>query len=54
MKIVQINAVCGKGSTGKICVDISKLLTEKGVENYILYSLGKSNETTCPFKSPKP
>lgn len=43
MKIVQINAVCGKGSTGKICVDISKLLTEKGIENYILYSLGKSD-----------
>ncbi len=43
MKIVQINAVCGKGSTGKICVDISKLLTENGIENYILYSLGKSD-----------
>ena len=43
MKIVQINAVCGKGSTGKICVDISKLLTEKGIENYILYSQGESN-----------
>lgn len=43
MKIVQINAVCGKGSTGKICVDISNLLTEKGIENYILYSLGKSD-----------
>ena len=43
MKVVQINAVCGKGSTGKICVDISKLLTENGIENYILYSLGKSD-----------
>ena len=43
MKVVQINAVCGKGSTGKICVDTSKLLTEKGIENYILYSLGKSD-----------
>lgn len=43
MKIVQINAVCGKGSTGKICVDISKLLTQNGIENYILYSLGKSD-----------
>jgi len=43
MKIVQINAVCGNGSTGKICVDISKLLTEKGVENYIFYSQGISN-----------
>lgn len=37
MKIVQINATCGKGSTGKICVDISKLLTERRIENYILY-----------------
>lgn len=37
MKIVQINATCGKGSTGKICVDISKLLTERNIENYILY-----------------
>lgn len=38
MKIVQINATCGVGSTGKICVEISKLLTEKGIENYILHS----------------
>ncbi len=43
MKIVQINAVCGNGSTGKICVDISKLLTEKGIENYIFYSQGESD-----------
>lgn len=43
MKIVQINALCGKGSTGKICVDISKCLTEKGIENYILYSQGTSD-----------
>ena len=37
MKIVQINATCGVGSTGKICVDISELLTERDTENYILY-----------------
>ena len=43
MKIVQINATCGVGSTGKICVDISKLLTEKGIENYILYTQGNSD-----------
>ena len=43
MKVVQINAVCSNGSTGKICVDISKLLTEKGIENYIFYSQGTSN-----------
>ena len=37
MKVVQINATCGHGSTGKIVVDISKLLNEQGVENYIMY-----------------
>ena len=41
-KIVQINTTCGIGSTGKICVDISKMLTEHQIENYILYS-HKSN-----------
>lgn len=43
MKILQINATCGAGSTGKICVAISKLLTKKDIENYILYSMGKSD-----------
>ena len=43
MKIVQINSVCGIGSTGKICVGISKCLNKKDVENYILYNRGESN-----------
>lgn len=43
MKLVQINALCSSGSTGKICVSISKLLTEKGIENYIFYSLENSD-----------
>lgn len=43
MKILQINSVCGKGSTGKICLAVSQLLNEKGIENYILYSGGNSN-----------
>ncbi len=38
MKIVQINATCGIGSTGKICVGISEVLAENSIENYILYS----------------
>ena len=38
MNIVQINATCGVGSTGKICVGISDLLTQSQTENYILYS----------------
>ena len=43
MKTVQINVTCGAGSTGKICVSISKLLTQNDVDNYILYSSGKSD-----------
>lgn len=38
MRVVQINATCGIGSTGKICVGISQLLNENNIENYILYS----------------
>ena len=38
MTIVQINSTCGVGSTGKICVGISELLTDAHIENYILYS----------------
>jgi len=43
MKVVQINATCGTGSTGKICVAISQLLSSKGIENYILYTQGDSD-----------
>ena len=42
MKIVQINATCGTGSTGKICVAVSELLAKQRIENYILYSSGNS------------
>ena len=43
MKVVQINATCGTGSTGKICIDVSKLLAENNIENYIFYSFGQSD-----------
>ena len=43
MRVVQINATCGNGSTGKICVAISKLLTLNGLENYIFYTQGHNN-----------
>lgn len=42
MKIVQINATCGTGSIGKICQEVSTILTRRGIENYVLYSLGHS------------
>ena len=43
MKVVQINSVCGSGSTGKICVAVSEMLTVNGIENYIFYASGKSD-----------
>lgn len=43
MKVVQINATCGSGSTGNICVSLSEKLNNNGVENYILYCLGASD-----------
>lgn len=43
MKIVQINSTYGRGSTGKICKDISDLLTKNNIENYALYTLGESD-----------
>ncbi len=43
MKLVQLNATCGVGSTGKICVAVSEILSDRGVENYILYSHGQTD-----------
>ena len=39
MKVVQINAVCGQGSTGVIAKHISYMLNSHNVENYIFYAL---------------
>ena len=43
MKVVQINSVCGVGSTGRIAVDISKKLNDEGIENLIFYGVGDSD-----------
>ena len=40
MTIVQINATCTAGSTGRICCEVSRLLDGRGVENYILHTQG--------------
>lgn len=42
MKVVQINAVYERGSTGTICKNISILLNSMSIENYVLYSNGNS------------
>ncbi len=51
MRIVQINSCYGIGSTGKIVEGISKVLTEKDVENYIFYATGKSSENAFKIES---
>ena len=43
MVVLQINVVCGHGSTGKIAVDIAELLTSKGDKAFIAYGYGESN-----------
>ena len=42
MKILQINSVCGTGSTGKIAVDLYKVLKENGHECKIAYGRGEA------------
>lgn len=43
MKVVQISSTCGSGSIGKICQSVSELLSAEGIENYVLYTQGKSS-----------
>lgn len=37
MKVLQINSVCGIGSTGRIATDIHNILIKQGHESYIAY-----------------
>lgn len=43
MKVAQINAVCGAGSTGRICKELSEMLLQNGHEGVILYGNGSSD-----------
>ena len=42
MKVVQINAVCDTGSTGRICRELNDALIRNGHEGLILYGNGHS------------
>ena len=42
MKILQINTVCGVGSTGKIAAALLQLLKKKGHEGRIAYGVGEA------------
>ena len=43
MRVLQINLVCGHGSTGKIAVSIANLLKAGGDEAYIAYGSGTTD-----------
>lgn len=43
MRVVQINSVCGRGSTGRIAVDIARQLEQQGHECYIAYGHGTTD-----------
>ena len=43
MKIIQINAVYGVGSTGHIVQDIHEMLYAKGHESYIFWATACAN-----------
>lgn len=42
MKVLQINSVCGVGSTGRIAKDIHDVLIERGHESVIAYGRGSA------------
>ena len=42
MKVLQINSVCGIGSTGRIATDIHQILVEQGHESVIAYGRGEA------------
>lgn len=46
MRVAQINSVCGQGSTGRITVELSEMLSNNGINNHIYYGVG-----TSEFKS---
>ncbi|MBE7081633.1 MAG: glycosyltransferase [Clostridiales bacterium] len=46
MKVLQVNCVYNKGSTGKIVADIHNGLIERGIESVVCY--GRGEQTTLP------
>lgn len=45
MRVLQINSVCGIGSTGRIAADIHSILADQGHERYIAY--GRDTPKGC-------
>ncbi len=51
MKIMQINCVYNKGSTGKIMCDIHSYLISKGINSVICYGRGKETTDSNVYKT---
>lgn len=50
MKVFQINTVCGVGSTGRIAVDLYRVLENEGHQCYIAYGRGKAPKGIQSYK----
>lgn len=50
MKVLQINTVCGRGSTGRIVADIHQLLLERGHIGKVIYGRYQSPENIDAVK----
>ena len=50
MRVLQVNAVYGVGSTGVIVEDIHKLCIEKGIESYVAYSTTNRSEVPNGYR----
>lgn len=51
MKVLQVNCVYGKGSTGKITADIHRELLERGIESVVCYGRGARPEGERIYKT---
>lgn len=50
MRVLQINSVCGTGSTGKIAVDLYHMLVQSGNECCIAYGRGEAPQGVYSYK----
>ena len=51
MKVLQVNCVYGKGSTGKITADLHKALLAQGVESIVCYGRGEKVDEPHVYKT---
>lgn len=52
MRVLEINSVCGSGSTGRICTDIAGLLEQRGDPCAVAYGRGHVPEAAQKYAHP--